>query len=130
MLQHIKNLLEHNATLIAIIITITIAFLSLKTLNFESPINITFFDKILHFCAYFVLTLTWFFSQRLKNNKLLILILLFTYGIILELFQGWFAPNRTKDYYDVLANGSGIIIAAILFKYLYKYYKRLFVNLN
>ncbi|MCF6350510.1 MAG: VanZ family protein [Flavobacteriaceae bacterium] len=130
MLQRIKNLLERNATLIAIIITITIAVLSLKTFHFKNPIKISFFDKILHSTAYFVVTLAWLFSQRLKKNKLIIVILLFLYGILLELFQGWFTPNRTKDYYDVIANGFGIIIAALLFKYLYKFYKRLLANLN
>ncbi len=130
MRKTIKNLLEHNATLIAILTTLTIVFLSLKTIHFESPIEIHFFDKVLHFGAYFVLTLTWFFSQRLKKNKTLILVALFLYGVLIEFCQDWFAPNRTKDYYDILANSLGIIFAAILFRYLYKYYKKIFGYTN
>lgn len=130
MLQHIKNLLERNATLIAILTTIIIAVLSLKTISIDNPLEISFFDKILHFSAYFVLTSTWLFSQRLKNNGIIIIIAIFLYGALLEFCQGWFAPNRTKDYADIVANSAGILFAALLFKYIYNYLKKTFGNTN
>ncbi len=130
MLEHIKNLLERNATIIAILSTIIIAVLSLKTISIENPLEITFFDKILHFSAYFFLTTTWLFSQRLKNNSLYIIIAVFLYGVLLEFCQGWFAPNRTKDYADIVANSVGILISALLFKYIYKYLIKRFGNTN
>jgi VanZ family protein len=126
MQKRIKNLLERNALSIAISFTLLIAYLSLKTIHFESPINITFLDKILHFSAYFVLTLSWLFALRLSNKKYLVLISLLLYGILIEFLQGWLTLNRTKDFYDVIANGFGIIFAALLYKYFYKFYLKIF----
>ena len=60
MLQHIKKLLVHNATLIAVLVTIAIAILSLTSvpkLNFG--FNIKSSDKYLHILAYFVLSCVW-----------------------------------------------------------------------
>ncbi len=121
-----KNWLERNAILIAILITILIAYLSIDSNPIHVPIKITNLDKILHFSAYFTLTTSWFFALREKNKKLLIIISLILYGILLEYSQEWFTTTRTKDMYDAIANTTGIVIAAILFKYIYKYYKKIF----
>lgn len=130
MRQHIKNLLERNSLVIAITFTILIGYLSLRSLQIEVPIKITFLDKILHFGAYFVLTLLWLFHYRNKNKLINILVFVFLYGLLLEYFQDWFSYKRTKDLYDVLANSSGIIFATLIFNWLYKCYQKIFVNTN
>lgn len=131
MLKHIKNLLERNSLLFAILLTGIIAYLSLITLTIEIPVKISFFDKILHFSAYFTLSISWMFHFRNKRKSLkLILLCVFLFGILLEFMQGWFNPNRTKDVYDMLANGSGIIMAYFLFNTLYSVYKKIFGNYN
>ena len=129
MRKHIKNLLERNSILIAISLTILIAYLSLKSLHIEIPIKVSNLDKIMHFTAYFSLSLSWFFHFRDKK-KYILLILIFLYGVLLEFMQGWFNPNRTKDVYDIVANSIGIIVAFMLFKYIYSVYKKIFVNYN
>ena len=127
----IKNLLEHNSFWIAICITILIAYLSLKTLQIETPIEIKYFDKVLHFTAYFTLSISWLFHVRNNNkNKYFVILFIFLYGILLEFMQGWFNPNRTKDVYDIFANGLGIVIAIISYKYIYDVYKKIFVVSN
>lgn len=125
MLRLIKNLLERNAIYIAFFLSLLIAFLSLKTIHIDNPLKISFFDKILHFCAYFSLTLSWLFAFREKKKKYIIILLIFCYGILMELLQGWIAPNRTKDIFDVFANGTGIVFALLSFKGIYKYYKKI-----
>ncbi len=114
----IKNLLERNATTIALSLTVIIAFLSLKTIHLTDE-PITNLDKVFHFIAYFSLTIAWLFTYREKNKTLQIILLLFLYGVLLEFFQAWFTTSRVTDIFDVFANTIGIIFASLVFKYLY-----------
>lgn len=73
-------------------------------------------DKIGHLMAYLVLTLSigW---GLLKNKKLtsrntwLTLVAASTYGIALEFIQFSFFPNRYFEWWDMLANLVGALIA-------------------
>ena len=127
MLQHIKKLLEHNATLIAILVTIAIAILSLTSvpkLNFG--FNMKSSDKYLHVIAYFVLSCVWYFSLQEKIKKPVfrytLISLIILYGIILEALQGGITSYRTADFYDVIANTTGILLASLLFNKFIKWF--------
>ena len=127
MLKHIKSLLVRNSFLIAVSLTLIIAYLSLsKPIEIDIPIKITFLDKILHASAYFTLTVSWLFALRKKSNFKLISIVLFLYGILMEFLQGWLTTTRQKDIYDVFANSLGIVISLFVFDYFYKYLKKIF----
>ena len=67
----IKNLLARNANFIAIALTIFIAIVSLISLKGIKTIsiNISNFDKIIHFTSYFLLTLSWFFATQHTIKK-------------------------------------------------------------
>ena len=127
MLQRIKKLLEHNALLLAIIATIVIAILSLTAvpkLNFGFDVKSS--DKYLHTLAYFVLSSVWYFALQEKIKKpifkfALIFSIIF-YGIILEALQGGITNYRTADFYDVIANTIGILLASLLFNKLIKWF--------
>lgn len=121
MLQAIKNLYKDNSLYFAILITISIAFLSLYNIGQIKPIeNIPFIDKVEHFIAYFVLVLSWFFPlqklSKLKKNKFLVIILVFLYGIVIEILQQGFTSYRQGDLFDVFANLSGIIFGFIVYE--------------
>jgi len=121
MLKRIKKLLEHNAFILAIILTLIIAFLSLSVApKINLGINIKSSDKYLHAIAYFSLSLVWFFALREKFKykpfKILLIFFLIFYGIILEVLQGKLTSYRTADFYDILANTIGIAIATVFFK--------------
>ncbi len=122
-----KNWLERNAILIAISITILIAYLSISSQSIDVSVKIINLDKFLHFSAYFTLTTSWLFALKEKNKNLLVIILLTLYGILLEFSQEWFTETRIKDVFDAIANTIGIIFATLIFKYIYKYYKKIFV---
>ncbi len=122
----IKRLLERNAYLIAITITILVAYLSLQSNGVEVPFHFNNMDKVLHTFAYYVLTTSWLFAFRNKKFTYYIVFFLLGYGILLEFFQDWFTSNRTKDVFDVLANTIGIIIATYTFKYIYNYFVKKF----
>ena len=127
MLQHIKKLLEHNATLIAILVTIAIAILSLTAvpkLNFGFSLKSS--DKYLHVIAYFVLSCVWYFSLQEKIKKpvfrFTLITLIILYGIILEALQGGITSYRTADFYDVIANTIGVLLASLLFNKFIKWF--------
>lgn len=112
--------MEHNAFILAIIITLIIAFLSLSvTPKINLGLNIKSSDKYLHAIAYFFLSSVWFFTlkEKLKNRsfKIYLITILIFYGIILEVLQGELTSYRTADFYDIIANTIGIAIATVFF---------------
>ena len=121
--MHIKNLLERNAFVIAITLTILIAILSLISIsgfNFGFKLNeVNNSDKLGHLIAYFTLSCSWFFALKFHDRsfkeKIIIVTLLITYGIILEGLQESMTTYRKGDFYDVMANSTGVFIATIFF---------------
>ena len=90
----IKHLLERNAYLIAIALTLFIGITSLVSFSGIKTISIKInnFDKIVHFTFYFLLALSWFFAtqhsaKKIASKKILIFIII-SYGIIIEALQG------------------------------------------
>ena len=118
MLKVIKKLLERNLFTIAVSITFLIAYLSLAKINQgSSPVKNV--DKLEHSFAYFVLAISWFYAFYKKNGKdffkLKIAIALFFYGVLIEGLQMCLTTYRTGDFFDLIANSSGVILAFILF---------------
>jgi len=117
----IKTLLAHNAYKLAIALTIFIAVISLVSLKGMRPISvgISNFDKIVHFTLYFLLTLSWFFAAqepiKKRTKKIILILALISYGIIIEALQDGMTTHRQADFYDILANSIGVLLAAILF---------------
>mgnify|MGYP003631488454 CR=1 FL=1 len=119
--MHIKNLLADKAYLIAITITVAIAIVSLISLK-EIPtlsFKINNSDKIGHCLAYFTLTISWFFATKntlnTSHHKTILILLLISYGTIIEGIQGMLTTYRTADIYDILANSLGVFLGAIFF---------------
>ena len=128
MLQRIKKLLEHNLITLAVVATIIIAILSLTAIpkiNFGLEIKSS--DKILHILAYFTLSTVWFLAlQKKMSNLYSRLFLVFTliiYGIILEVLQGGITNYRTGDFYDVIANTIGVLLAVLLINKFISWFK-------
>lgn len=121
MLTHIKNLLARNAYVIAITFTIFLTVISLVSFSGIKtiPIKIANFDKIVHFTLYFVLTLTWFFATQHQfktiKEKFILITALIGYGIIIEALQDGITTDRQADFYDILANAAGVLVAATSF---------------
>lgn len=81
-------------------------------------------DKLVHAALFFVLVILIIggFAKQ-ETNRLLIrypkmvpLLIGILYGGSLELLQGALFIERTADVYDFLANTSGSVLGAILFK--------------
>jgi VanZ family protein len=125
MQMRIKNSLQANAYLIAIGLTAFIAYLSLDSFS-EINMPIDNFDKVFHSLAYFFLALSWFFavekSHSIFKYRIVVAFLVIIFGIIIEVLQSSLTTYRTADYYDIMANSFGILIAMVLFNRLLRLY--------
>ncbi len=120
MLNSIKNLLKDKLTIIAILITLGIAIVSLLKLG-KPPIQINHIDKVEHALAYFVLTLVWLLALRKTTiSKYVIVFCCFFYGIIIEALQVTTTSHRSGEILDVIANTMGILIAFIIYTSFFK----------
>jgi VanZ family protein len=92
---------------------LTIAYLSL-TPQIQPPISFDQIDKILHLGSYGLATLLVLIAYPCAS-KLRIIFSLFAYSFSMELGQ-LFVENRFFEFYDLLANLTGILIVAYLIK--------------
>ena len=120
MQQRIKSLLKDNLFIVAIIITVLIAYLSLRRMP-EIETGIKNVDKIYHLIAYFTLSVTWLLSfYRKPILKYVIIICCILFGIIIEVLQQTLTTYRTGDYKDAIANTVGILLGFIIFNLILK----------
>ena len=117
----IKPILNSNLPLgLAILCALFIIYLSLSDISAFPKMNVTHEDKIYHFIAYFVLNFLWllaFIRKYSKSFNLFILISLgiISFGIIIEISQEILTEIRVFDYYDIVANSSGVVLSYLMF---------------
>ncbi len=120
MQQHIKSLLKDNSLYIAIIITISIAYLSLRE-TLPIQIKLSNIDKLEHTIAYCILSLSWFSFLKKKKDKYIYIILgCVFYGIIIEVLQETLTLHRKAELLDVVANSTGVMIGFLIFNQISK----------
>lgn len=110
----------------AFIWAIIILYLS-ATATPQIEINFLLFDpdKINHFAAYALLSvlMSWgiWKTEKVFKRKVLLIVLVIssTYGVLMEIMQYLFFPNRYFDYGDMLANILGSIIGIIIIRIYY-----------
>lgn len=83
--------------------------------------GVSFLDKIEHTFAYFVLIITLlfgFYKGSSLNPKTMLLLMLGCsfYGVLLEWIQFMFFPNRYFEWFDALANVSGVLLGSLVFR--------------
>ncbi len=107
--------------ILSIIVALLILYLSLAdSQSFDDVpfLNIPYFDKIAHFLMYFGLMSVIVFEHRnaiIGRAQLgLIALIPFLYGILMEILQLTVAANRSGNIFDIIANTTGIIVAALL----------------
>jgi VanZ family protein len=70
-------------------------------------------DKVLHFCAYVVLSSLPVVGFRNRWKGIVAGLLMFVLGSLLEVAQH-FSPGRTADLGDAVANGAGVGCGVVL----------------
>lgn len=90
--------------------------------------KIPYLDKVAHFIFYFVLTILFFLTLKRESNcvKKMNYIYVFTFifafliGIAVEIMQETLTTTRSADFYDVLFNTFGIVVALSVVKIINK----------
>ena len=96
-----------------------------SNLNKVGFFQINNIDKFIHFIFYFLLSVSFQSSLfRITLNKkqqtLITLILVISYGLIMEVFQFYFTSDRSAELFDVMANTLGCILGILIFPFLQK----------
>ena len=74
-----------------------------ELLNFENS------DKLVHCCMFFGLAVVYQFSQKYSVVKAILIPFLISF--LIEILQGIMPFGRTFDWWDLVANTTGILIA-------------------
>lgn len=102
---------------VAVIYTLALIVVTFISLDGVPNLGSSFDDKIYHFLAYAGLAglwITFFKSGKTKQNLWLIFIIIFLFGVLLEVLQHQININRTYDNFDLMANASGVIIGTLI----------------
>lgn len=119
----IKHTLKAKILLfIAILYSILILVLSLANLNKVEIVKLESSDKLYHLLCYALLSFLWVYFVKLKlktlNSRIIFvtILLISIFGIIIEYLQLMLTDYRTFDWWDALANFTGVIFGILTFK--------------
>jgi VanZ family protein len=109
----------HRAHVLAVLWTIFIASSCLlpaaafRSFSFDTLLEL---DKVIHFVLYAVFILLWALAIRdiSMKQKITLLLIGVTYGILIEVLQSTMALGRSYDIGDIVSNTVGCIIGVIL----------------
>lgn len=113
-------MLKKNLFFISVLYTLALAVVCLISLKNVPDVGLAYADKIFHCLTYFIFTLLWFGSFVLRFGYPKVKALLFSaffaiiFGIIVEVLQGKVTTTRTLDFYDVIANTLGVVLAVVI----------------
>lgn len=128
--KHIKNLLAHKYFYLwlAEFWTLLVAFLCLVSFNKMPSVGLPSADKYVHFTFHLVFVMLWFlyYNSKKPNDKRVLLkvfVASLLFGISIEIAQELFTTTRKGDFFDVLANTSGAILAVAAVVFYKAYFK-------
>jgi VanZ family protein len=119
---------------LTLFLSLVILILSVISLGKLPKLEVRAGDKIGHFLAYAALCSVLLFEHAKRKrwsteiSRWLIggIVLSGLYGVCMELLQASSISNRNFDYYDMLANFTGALAGAVLFRLAYQALRRRF----
>ncbi len=108
----------------ALIYTSAITYFSLIVMDFKvSVVGFDPTDKMLHAGAYLFLAFLWKLYLLFKNsnfqkytsNLYWVAFASFAFGMLIEVLQGTLTSYRTPDWWDIVANTTGVALAVLFF---------------
>jgi len=109
-----KNIIS---MIIALIIMI-LSFASSSTFSRLDLPAIPHLDKLVHLAMYFTLTLALLYENReqVRNNRSCFFLgaIPLVFGGLIEILQSMFTTTRTGDFFDFLANATGILLSILI----------------
>lgn len=116
---------------LAILYTGALLALSLMKLDVQD-VNFSNGDKVFHSLSYFGLTLLWFLQSfmgkkdtSLTRRLIAVSLAILAFGMIVEILQLALTNYRSFDWYDMLANTFGVLVAALFITAIQTYLLRL-----
>ena len=116
----------------SILISLVIIYLSLansKTFEHAGLFDIPYLDKMVHFGLYFSFMTVIILEHRnyFDNTRKLILIALipFIFGSLMEFLQSGITATRKADVLDVMFNSAGIAVAVLLWLFIKPYHHKI-----
>ena len=124
-MKRTKQLLVRNLfRALAVFFTVVITIGSLTRIDDNPLSQFELSDKLVHVGAYGVLCMSWLLARFSYRNKpiypLIMALLVFAYGIVIEVFQHIGTSHRQADWYDLLANLTGILLAMALYNLIFR----------
>ncbi len=129
-MKYFKWIFRHTLSIAWGSLIFYLTVLSTPKVNPDSWLRlIPFVDKWVHLSLFFVFNFILFLEQKKTNENnsfyyLASIILGIVYGGLIELFQAFFTTNRSAEYLDWLADIVGVLLAYLIFKYLFKSVKQ------
>ncbi len=104
----IKNISKLKYKIVAFAYTIGLSYVSLMPLNGMHLPPVANADKVVHFFLYFFLTIFWLLAfPNFRHHKIRLIVLVISWGIMIEFLQEYAVTYRTGDPFDALANTLG-----------------------
>lgn len=127
----LKMLLRYKYSLLFSLFIFYLSMENADDLNKMPLTGIPHIDKIGHFGMYFILMSLIIFETTkrafIRKRSLLLLSLVpFSYGILLEFLQSATTSSRYGSFYDVIFNTLGILMSVMLWLLLKSVYKEKF----
>jgi len=107
-----------------IVIALIILYGSLTSSDHLNPVDFFSFehmDKFIHFLLYATLSLFFYASLKkhadFRSNEIVVinLIIIISYGLLMEVFQYAFTVDRSAEIYDAIANSVGSVFGVFLY---------------
>jgi VanZ family protein len=125
-------MLKHKFTILTGLIILYLSLAGSITFGQGGIINIPYIDKIGHFGLYFILMSVIILEHRnsFQNTRQLILVALipFFFGNLIEILQMTITTNRKGEILDAVSNTAGITISLFTWMVFNPYYKKDFRN--
>ncbi len=108
--------------IIAIVLSIIVAFVSLMPGSGVPKVAFKHLDKLVHFALYFLLSISYglVFCQMFKATNfkkwLYPFLMALCFSILMEFCQEIFTNTRYFDVFDILANGIGSFFGILILK--------------
>ena len=97
------------------ILILILSISSIKTSDSIEEILIPHSDKLIHMFLYTIFSFLLLVENKKSKRIFIRLLFALFYGILMEIFQHYFTTHRSMEFYDILANLSGILICLLFY---------------
>jgi len=113
---------KYKFSILIFLVIVTVSLINTQSIPIDEELLFKHFDKVVHLLMYFTLTFTFvvenFISNKFNIYKMhlfAIITLSSIVGIGMELAQSFFTTYRSGDFFDEMANLSGVVMAVLIF---------------